>query len=149
MKIRNLIILIAAFSLLILGGGLLAKQAQADDFGFGRNGVVERLTERFNLNEDEVSEELNQYREEYRAERQANREERWQQAVEDGVITEEQRQALIDKHNEIGEQHQRMREEMQTWMEENGIDFDALHEYGCGAGMGGRGGFGRGFVKGA
>jgi competence protein ComGC len=147
MKFKNLIFPIAVFGLLVFGGNLLVKQAQADDLGGnGRNGVIERLIERFNLNKDEVNDELNQMQEERQAEMQTRHEERLQQAVEDGVITEAQKQALIDKQNEIQQKQQQIRQEMQTWMEESGIDFEALHEYGCGAGlnMGGPG-FGHGF----
>jgi hypothetical protein len=131
----------ALLALLAFGGVWLAKEAKADDIGgYGRNGVIEQLTEKFNLNQDEVDEAVNQFREKRQAEMRAQHEERLQQAVDDGVITSEQKQALENRHNEMRETKTRMREEMQTWMEESGIDFEALRQYG-----GGCKGFGHGF----
>ena len=80
---------------------------------------------------------------------QQHKEERLSQAVEDGVISEEQKQALQDKWQEMWQERQvereQHREEMQAWFEEQGIDPEALRQYG-GFKMGMHGGFG-GFRK--
>ena len=75
--------------------------------------------------------------EERQAERQARQEERLNQAVEDGKITEDQKNALLAKKEEWRaeregwgdlsheEQHEKMqehREEMRQWMEDNGFE---------------------------
>lgn len=137
MKLNKILIPLMVIGLLAVSGTILVKQAQADDTDYGPNGVVERLTERFNLNQDEVEQTLNQYREERRAENQAQHEERLQQVVDDGVITAEQKQAIIDKHEEMMHNRGQMREEMQSWMDNQGIDWQALSTYGCGEEMGG------------
>ncbi len=73
--------------------------------------------------------------------------ERLDEAVEDGVITADQKQTLLDKRAEMHEKHEQLREEMHQWMEESGIDHEALAAYrkGCGGhgsgkmhGLGGR-----------
>jgi hypothetical protein len=109
--------------------------------------IVETLIEKFNLNEDEVSSVLDEVRQERQGQMQQNREERLNQAVSDGVITEEQKELIQTRWQEMfaerEQERQAHREEMQAWFEENGIDHDALMEFG---GFGPRGGFGqRGF----
>ncbi|MFH1896024.1 MAG: hypothetical protein ABH814_00925 [bacterium] len=71
-----------------------------------------------------------------------HQEERLQEAVTAGVITNEQADALQAKREEMRTQHEQERQahkqEMQTWAEQNGIDLNALHEYmgkGFGRGM--------------
>ncbi len=87
---------------------------------------------------DEVHQERQQ-------ERQAQMTERLDEAVADGVITRDQKQALLDKHAEMREKHEQLREEMHQWREESGIDFEALAPYK--GGCGGRG-FGPGRMRG-
>ena len=46
---------------------------------------------------------------------------RLDRAVNDGVITANQKQALLNKHAEMQGKRNQMREEMQKWMEEKTI----------------------------
>ncbi len=139
-------------SLIVLAGILMVKDARADDLDYGRGGMIEQLSERFNLNEDEVNQAVDEFRQERQNEMQARHEDRLNEAVQNGVITEEQRQELLNKHEEMRQEKEKKWTEMRDWMEESGIDFEALREYGvgqvglgCGAlrGMGGGMGFGR------
>lgn len=78
--------------------------------------------------------------EEHQEHRQARQEqiaERLDEAVADGVITPDQKQALLDKRAEMQEKREQLREEMRTWMDENGFDCEALAPYRIG--YGGRG----------
>jgi len=59
-----------------------------------------------------------------------SKEERLTQAVEDDVITEEQKQAFLDKWGEKKAHKEEHRADIQTWFEEQGIDVEALREYG-------------------
>src|SRR4030042_3707431 len=105
--------------------------------------IISKIAQKFNLNEQEVNEVFEQERQEMWQNRQKIQEERLNQAVTDGIITQEQKTKLLEKMNEWQAdkttQRQEHREEMQTWMEKNGIDHDKLREY---LGMGGRKGFG-------
>jgi len=137
-------------SLIVLSGILMVKDARADDFDYGRERMIEQLSERFNLNEDEVNQAVDEFRQERQNEMQARHEDHLNQAVQDGVITNDQKQALLNKHEEIRQEREKKWTKMQAWMEESGIDFQALKEYGvgqvglgCGGGRGGRMGFGR------
>ncbi|MFC1790252.1 hypothetical protein ACFLZP_02070 [Patescibacteria group bacterium] len=140
-KIKN----IAIVSALVLGGIFLAgkfgiRAVRADDNGF-QSPMIRRLTERFNLNQNEVEEVFTQAREEHRAQRQNMAEDRLDQAVEDGVLSEEQKQALIAKREEMRSQREQHREEMRQWFADQGIDHDELMaKGGClGGGSGRRG----------
>ncbi len=97
--------------------------------------MIQALAERFGLNEDEVEEALDEIRADHFAKMQQAHEDRLNQAVEDGVITEDQKSALMEKHEEMAQEREQNRDEMRTWFEEQGIDEEALHEY--------MGGFGR------
>ncbi len=135
-------ILIPAIALSVLGFVVAYGTGKVAAQTTGRNGLMDRIVERFNLNEDEVDATIEEYRNEKREQNWSDREAKLQQAVEDGVITAEQKQMLINKHQEMWEERGQHREEMQKWMEESGINFEALREYGCGM-MGQK--MGRGF----
>lgn len=126
--------------------GLAGVVTGADAFN---QPVVDKLVERFNLNEDEVAGVFDEARQERRQEmqeqRQEHMEERLDEAVGDGVITADQKQALLNKRAEMQEKREQLREEMRTWMDENGFDCETLAPY-C-VGYGGRG-FGPGKVRG-
>lgn len=80
---------------------------------------------------DEARQEQQQQLQE---QRRAQMEKRLDEAVGDGVITAEQKQALLDKDAEMQTKYEQLREEMQQWQEQSGIDFEALAPYhiGCG-----------------
>jgi len=147
MKTKQWLAPVLGLSLMVLAAGWLVKDVRADDFGYGRGGMINQLTERFNLDENEVDQAIDDFRAERQTEMQASQEERLDQVVEDGVITEEQKNMLIKKHEEMRQERMQRREEMKTWMEESGIDFGALREYGCGGVMGTGGGKGFGRMK--
>lgn len=127
-------------SVLTLGGILMTGMVKAETDNT-KQSVVDKLVERFNLNKDEVTGVFDEVFKERQQQRQAYMEKRFDEAVKDGVITADQKQALLKKQAEMQEKQKQMREEMQKWMEESGIDFGKLAPYRVG--FGGKG-FGRG-----
>jgi len=159
LNIKNkLFILTLALVLLGVVGYGTAKAYAGEPGGYPP--IVQKLVERFGLNEDEVKAVFDEERTEHQAQMQARFEERLSQFVSDGKITEEQKQAILAKKEEMQgnreefkdlsaeERKQKMeerRQEMQSWAEQNGIDVDLLPMV-MGGGPGHRGGFGgRGF----
>lgn len=109
---------------------------------------VSQLAAKFGLGEAEVEGAVTEVQEQYRAERQyrmqAGFEDRLQTLVDEGKLTSGQRDAWIDKHEEmIAEREAEMathREEMQAWFAQQGIDPALIGPMGQGRGMGeGRG----------
>jgi polyhydroxyalkanoate synthesis regulator phasin len=89
---------IAAMAVALGAGSLLAvTNASADE---GGSTLIDRLVERFNLDREEVQVVFDEVRSEKRAEHEAKMEERLNQAVEDGKLTEEQKNLLNQKHAE-------------------------------------------------
>lgn len=123
----------------LLGVGLLGAQVvvASDDDSYPP--IVEALVERFGLNEDEVKSFFDEQKQERMDQMWTHKEEGLNQAVADGVITEEQKDALLAKYQEMWEERkqerEQHREEMDAWFEEQGIDRETLREY-----MGGFGG---------
>ena len=78
---------------------------------------------------------------------QVRQEEKLNQAVSNGVLSEDQKQALETKHEEMRQERDANREahkaEMDQWFQDNGIDHEAMMEYMGGPGP--RQGGGRGF----
>lgn len=107
--------------------------------------MIQALAERFGLNEDEVKEVFEDIHADHFAQMQESKENRLNQAVEDGVLTEGQKQALLDKFEEKRNHKEEHKQEMDAWFEEQGIDPEALREYwGFGhKGFGHHGKFGR------
>jgi len=154
-----------ALGILTTAGFWGANQVLASQGELG-NGLVQRLAEHFNLNQTEVEDVVNQYRNEQQsqmqAERQTQTEERLNQAVSDGQITQAQKDALTaklaefqaDRPNMAGSDPEERQADMEShrtamtaWVEANGIDPNILPNI-LGRGLNGegqhRGGFGSG-----
>lgn len=101
--------------------------------------IIQKLAERFNLNQDEVAEVFEEQRAEHHAKMLANFEDKLSEKVESGDITEEQKQAILDKYQEMRakmdelvqadldkeEAHEQIRayhEELRAWAQKQGID---------------------------
>jgi hypothetical protein len=131
--------------------------------------MVQRMAERFNLNKDEVAKFVDEDRVNIQAERKADFEAKLSEAVTAGKITEDQKSAIIAKHEELGakrdalreertedreafrDQMEALRTEMTDFLKSQGIDESIMPEPkgprgGMGGGMmgEGRGGFGGG-----
>lgn len=144
---KKAIIPSATLAALIIVGIIGSSAVQAQEFGRRSGSAAQKLAETFGLQEDEVEAVFEAVRDEHQEQMRGEKGLRLDEAVTSGVITEEQKQAIVAKQNEMRQQAQnRMqehREEMDSWFEENGIDHDALQEY-----MGGPGPKGPGQQKG-
>lgn len=143
---KKILIPVLVLSVLTAGGIFWAVNVNAETTN-PQESVIDKLVERFNLNTDEVESVFTEIQQERQQEMLNRFAERLNQAVEDAVITTEQKQALLVKQGEMMEKREQLRVEWQTWADESGIDFEKLREYGmgpCGMGFGGKFG-GRGF----
>jgi len=142
---RKLMITLALVGTTLVGVGM-AGRVMAQEANYYPP-VISTLAERFGLSEDEVKDAFDEIRAENQAMMQTRHEERLQEAVNAGVITEEQKQLILDKQEEMRAQNQERRQEhqaeMEAWASENGIDLTAMHEY-----MGGPRGMGQGMGEG-
>lgn len=131
-------------------GGAVAVNAQIFDGEYPP--IVERIAERFGLDEGEVQIFFDEVRTERHEEKKARVEERLDQAVADGVITEAQKDALVAKKAELREEKeslrglepeerreamQELRIEFKEWAEDSGINLSEFrsgfsHRYGFG-----------------
>lgn len=141
-------ILIIGLTLIGLAGvgWIFADRALAINASKPNQPVVDKLVEKFDLNADEVEGVFDEARQERRQQmeeqRRAEMEERLDEAVSDGVITAEQKQALLDKQTEMQQKQQQLQDDWRQWREQSGIDFEAIAPYRIG-GCGGKGiGFG-------
>lgn len=161
----KVLFLTTALALLTLVGVTTATSIRAEEMG-NYPPIIQKLVERFNLNPSEVQEVFNQEREERQQRRQeegqTRLEERLNEAVQNGDLTEEQKQLLLNKHQELQQERETNREavqnmtreehqvameaeraELEAWSEENGIDLEDFF-FGPMGPKGGHPGFGRG-----
>ncbi len=159
---KKFIVPAVALGTVVSLAGISAVSADEADRGPGR--MIERLAERFGLDQDDVQSFFDEERQTRQEERQAEYETRLSDAVSAGELTEEQKQLILAKHEEMrtqmenergnrGEESREEREahreemesrraELEAWAEENGID---MKYFGGQDGKGGpRGGFGAG-----
>ena len=149
---------VALGAIVSLAGASTVSAEEADQ---GPERMIERLAERFSLNQDEVRSFFEGEREARQAKRQAAFEERLSGAVSEGKISESQKQLILEKREELRAEREANREsyrdmdrderrearksrraELQAWAEENGIDMRYLvGRHGKG---GPHGGFGSG-----
>lgn len=145
--VKILIILVVSLSVLVLGGYVVSAQIDGN-----YPPIVQKLAERFNLNPDEVNKVFAKQHQEMHQQHRAHLEERLTTAVEEGKITEEQKQAILKKMDEIKgkmeklrdlpaaerrEALRNLRQELKDWAKDNNIDLGLI---GCGPGMHGPGG---------
>lgn len=154
-------IIIPLLALTILGSSIYAAgvvQAEDTPQGPGYSSIITKLVAKFNLNEEEVKAVFDSERQERETEMETKRQEELNKLVTDGKITEEQKQLIIAKQKELGDQMQANREsekdlsredrqklqqtrmeELKAWAQTNGIDEQYLH-FGGRGGPGGPGG---------
>jgi len=149
-------ILLPASVLVILGFVFLTTNkvlAQGTQGGYPP--IIQKLVQKFGLAENEVKAVFDEERRERQAKMQAEFEEKLNQAVKAGKLTETQKQAILAKHKEIVEKKwikpenwqtmtreqrrqymETQRQELENWAKQNSIDLQYLF-----------GGFGKGFGK--
>jgi len=152
-------LLILALGLVLVGGvGLTAVRADAHGAQGNHETIIQKLVERFGLNQEEVEQVFAEVREEHHVEMQAQHEERLNSLVADGKITEEQKAAIIAKQEEMRQNKEanmgqwkdldpearrakmeEHRSQMQAWADENGIDPSLIGGLGGRKGMVGKG----------
>ena len=91
------VIAVAILSLGIIDVGL----ASAKDTNKPQSTLVQKIAEKFNLNQNEVQQVFDEVKNEHLAERKAVEENRLNQLVADGKITKDQKELIIKKHEEL------------------------------------------------
>jgi hypothetical protein len=134
--LRRRFIVPGAIVFAMLGVGILNLQAVYAQSDTTYPTIVERLAEKFNLNKDEVQEVFLEMRDEHKANMMARWSEKLDSAIAAGDITESQKEAILDKHEEMEAkleslkdlspedrhtQMQAVHEELRNWAEEQGI----------------------------
>ena len=140
---------LGAMAIAIIGSGLYANTAAAY---FGNEGqktnLIEQLSERFNLSQDDLKIFFEEKRAEQKEKFAQRGEVRLDQAVANGELTEAQKQLILTKRSELQASfaenkdtfknlsveerkvlHEEKRAEIENWAEENNIDPKYLHPH--------------------
>lgn len=104
-----------------------AAFAQADTEGTYPP-VIQKLVDQFGVNSTDVDTAMQEVRDEHQAQMQAQYEEYLTSAVDSGDITEDQKQLILDKHDELQAEREQQRLELEQWSEDNNIDLQYLGE---------------------
>lgn len=103
--------------------------------------IIQKLIDKFNLNPQEVTQVLEEAREEHQQQAQADFEENLNKAVENGKITEDQKNLILAKHQQMKnskenwenlspeerrEKGKAIKEDLKTWAEQNNINLKDL-----------------------
>ena len=139
MKKKSKVLVISTFLVVsILMVGVLSTSLISAQDATVYPTIIERLASKFNLNKDDVQQVFEEVRDEHKAEMYANWAERLDDLIAEGKLTAEQKQAILDKHDEMEakieelknqdltmeERREKMRalhEEFKKWAEENGL----------------------------
>ena len=140
---KVLLILAVSFFIVSFIGMACTNELKADD-GDKKDDypvIIEQLAEKLDLDPEEICEALEDIHEERKEEFKKNLEEKLDEAVEEGNITEEQKEAIITKSEEVAEELQDIKElpqsekkeamadindDLREWAEENDIDLKEL-----------------------
>lgn len=134
---KNILLII---SIVVLSGFIIYTRIDKsilanEGYGPMDKTLIQKLVDRFGLKEEEVQSVFDEVRNERHQEMQSRVEEQLSEAVQNKEITEEQKQLILQKKQEL--QELRDTEELNQWAEENSIDLKYL-----GIGMFGRNGNG-------
>jgi hypothetical protein len=156
-RVHTLALAASAAAIVLTSGGFAAQHAFAATDTTTEKTLVERISERFNLNKTDVQAVVDEAHAARHAEMQAKVAERLTQAVTDGKITQAQKDLITTKQAEVQkkmdeiramtdetarkEALKTLREETQKWATDNNI---AERWIGPMGGKGGHGGAGRG-----
>jgi len=139
-------LILLALTLTLVGLAVFGvSQVQAQSSQGKYPSIVQKLVQRFGLKENDVQAVFDEARQERQSQMQARFEERLNQAVKDGKITESQKQAILAKHKELQEKRlsekenwqnttpeqrrqaiQEKKQELESWANQNGIDLKYL-----------------------
>lgn len=136
-------LLLGVLAALLLAGGIWSvskSDVYADTFRPNFEERAQEFAERFDLDVNEVTTFMNERAGQFHEQRRAQLEERLNVAVSEGTITEEQKNNLLAKMDEMGEEPGQHRGELRDWAIENGIDLPTI--LGGGLGPKSEGGFG-------
>lgn len=141
-KIGLPIAIVMILGLGVLGAGFVGAQTPTD----GTKTIVQRIAEKFNLNQTDVQAVFDEEHEEHHKQMQVRVEENLNQAVKDGKITEAQKQAILTKFSEMKDSKpdfekfrsmteeerrqvmEQKRTELESWAKENNLDLTTLQE---------------------
>ncbi len=159
---RYLVVPIAALGLIAVLAFSNVDEANAQERQWSKGSFAQAIAEKFNLDQTQVEEVMQDFHQQNmevrQQEMQTRLEERLDQAVAEGKLTDAQRYAILEKHEEMhdkmeelrdqdlspDEMHEQMadiRDEMEVWAQEQGIDFDLFMRMGKQMMRGGRHGF--------
>ena len=146
----------------VIGVSILSAtpaHAQTND-GSPFPSLIQKIVEKFGLEQADVEAVFQEHRNQMHAQMQQRMETRLNESVTNGTITEEQKQLVLKKHEEMQAEreknrdtwqnmtqeerkaeHEKRQAEMKSWAEKNGINLDLFFGF-----KGGRG-FGHGFAK--
>jgi hypothetical protein len=157
MKKKVILPTILALSVLVVG--ILANSVSAQDTS-NYPPIVQKISDKFNLNVSDVQQVFDEEADEKRAERFAFFADRLDELVSEGKLREAQKESILDKHEEMQdkmeglkdlapeERKDKMRElheEFKNWAEEQGIDLPLIGPFGKGY----MSGFHKGYMMGA
>lgn len=142
MKSKYLVPIFALAALGVISLGTI--QAMAHDTTSNKT-IAKKISEKFNLPENDVQSVFDEHHKEMKASVQHRIEDTLTQAVADGKLTEDQKQKIIAKQQEIQAQHEATREsfkdmtpeerkqtkekhrsDLEQWAKDNGIDTQYL-----------------------
>jgi hypothetical protein len=143
-SVKVILSLIVGMTLFLMLGTGFVGTLNADPLGNSENGnpvFLERLAERFDLDIDEIKDFVEELREEKKIEMEAKFEEKLDELVEDGDITIAQKEAILEKKEEmegfkegledmtVSEAREALKEmklELKSWAEDNDIELKYL-----------------------
>jgi hypothetical protein len=141
-SVKMTLALVTGLTLLVMLGAGCTGTLNAEPLVDGEYPpLVERFAERFNLDPDEVMDFIEELKEEKKVEMETRFEEKLDEMVESGDITGEQKQAILDKREEmesfkesledmtIAEAREALKdkkEELKDWAEENDLELKYL-----------------------
>jgi len=136
--------LIVPVAVVTMAGGVIFATNQVSAKGMldSHATLIQKLTEKFNLNEAEVQAVFSEVRDERRVQMQAQLETKLDEAIANGELTTQQKELILGKHEEMKANRedeetdwselspeerqlksQEQRQMMQAWAEENDVDF--------------------------
>jgi len=144
-KMNKKILIISAVLIIVIGVGVLGSNMVSAGNNNSHSTLVQKLTEKFDLNESQVQAVFDEVKEERHEDMEEKKDAHFEKLVSEGTITDEQKTLLIEKFGQLKEEKKSNwedyknlsfeerknlkmdhKEDLEKWAEENGIDIQDL-----------------------
>lgn len=133
---KKVLLTYSALAVIVAIGITAGASYASAKYGEGRDNLSTELSSKLGIEQSKVDQALKEIREVHQKEKLDQKKASLDEAVSQGIITNEQKEALLQRIEQNQQSAEKNRGELRQWAQDNGIDMDKLKDLGFGNGRG-------------